>query len=405
MKLRTLPPKLDLRGARVFVRMDWNVHLHRDPVTAKAEKIRRSLPLLQELRRRGAITFVMTHLGRPRGRDAAHSTQPLARAISAYTNIKVAFLDVDLSTKKGADRYADDVTRFSPGDVILLENVRFQKGEETNDVTLAKRYAQGAQYFINDAFASSHRKHVSVVGLTKYVPSFAGPLVVQEVEALEKVLVKPKRPYVAMIGGAKLCSKLPVLERFLSIADQVLIGGAMAHPFLVAKKMNIGKSFIDTACQGVARRLVKAYAKKIVLPTDAIVAKKIAAGQKVRRTDFKGIKATDMIGDIGTDTMREWSSMIKTAKTIVWNGPVGVAEIPAFSHGSLVLARALAMRAKGKAYGLVGGGDTLPVIAESGVGEWIDYVSTGGGAMLEFVASNGKLPGLMPLIIGAKKKR
>ncbi len=404
MKLRTLPSKLDLRGSRVLLRVDWNVSLHREPETAKAEKITRTLPLLRELKKRGAITFVMTHLGRPKGRDEAYSTKPLAKAISKYTSIKIDFLDVDLSSIKGANRYAEDVTRFSPGDIVLLENVRFQKGEETNDAALAKRYAKGAQIFINDAFASCHRAHASVVGLTKVLPSYAGQTLVEEVDALEKVLVKPKHPYVAIIGGAKLCSKLPVLERFLSIADTILIGGAMAHPFLAAKKVPVGKSFIETECAGIAKRLLKKHGKKIVLPTDAIVAKKIEAGVPVRRTAFDDIKASEMIGDIGTDTMRAWSAIIKKAKTIVWNGPVGVTEIPAFSHGSLVLARALATRAKGKAYGLVGGGDTLPVIAKSGVGEWIDYVSTGGGAMLEFIAENGRLPGIVPLVIGAKRK-
>ena len=402
MKLRTLPPKLDLHGARVLVRVDWNVPLRHGTVM-DAEKVTRTIPLLQELQSRGAVTFVCTHLGRPEKRDPEFSTKPLARAVSTLSKLKVAYLDVDLNTKKGSDRYTEDLSRFSPGDIVLLENVRFQEGEEKNDPALAKRYAKGIQYFINDAFASSHRKHVSVVGLTKLVPSYAGPQLVAEVEALQRVLEKPKKPYVAIIGGSKLTSKLAVLERFLKIADAVLIGGAMAHPFLAAEKKAIGKSLIEKGSEQIAKRLLKAHRNKIVLPIDVIVSKKIAPGVPVRCASFDEIKATEMIGDIGTETMREWGVLIEQAKTIVWNGPVGVTENPSFSHGSLFLARVVATRSKGSAYGLVGGGDTLPVIERSGMGEWIDYVSTGGGAMQEFIALNGKLPGIVPLQVTIKK--
>ncbi len=395
MKLRALPKSLKLRNKRVLVRVDWNVPLHFDAATGKTEKVRRSLPLLKDLRKRGAIVFVMTHLGRPKGREAAYSTKPLVRAIRSYTELPVQYLDADFSNASGVKAFAERVKTYESGDIVCLENVRFQPGEEENDPKIVKAYASCAKIFINDAFASCHRPHASVTGLGKALSSYAGPALMAEVNALDKILTKAKRPYYAFIGGAKLSSKLPVLEQLLKIADKVFIGGAMAHPFFAAKRLNVGKSFIEKNAITVARTYVKN--KKIVLPTDAIVANRIARGAKVRRADIADVKKSEIIGDLGTETMRAWVQEIRKAETIVWNGPFGVTEIPCFSHGSLVIAKAIALRAKGRPFAVVGGGDTLPIIAETGMRDMVDFVSTGGGAMLEFIAKKGKLPGLAPL--------
>ncbi len=391
MKLPVLSSAKNLKGQRIFLRVDWNVPVKGAFASEDSLKLTQPLAYIKQLAERGAIVLIATHLGRPKGREAELSASRLATRLSTH-NFNPQFLGEALDTKEGLAKAQDLVQRAKPGKVFLLENVRFYAGEEKNDPKLAKAYASLADIFVNDAFASSHRKHASIVGIAKPLPHFAGPDLVKEVAALEKLLLKPKHPYLAIIGGAKLTTKLPIIKTLLKIADKVLIGGAMAHAFYAAKRMEIGKSFVEKEGISVARKMLKN--PKIVLPLDAVVAKKVAPGAAARTALVSAIKKSDAIGDIGPKTMLAWSAEIRKAKTLVWNGPLGVADIPAFSHGSLVIARAMAMRSKGKAYGVVGGGDTLPVIAASGMGEWFDYVSTAGGAMLEFIANRGKLPGL-----------
>jgi phosphoglycerate kinase len=242
------------------------------------------------------------------------------------------------------------------------------------------------------------------------MPHYAGPELVNEISAASKLLNKPKKPFVALIGGAKLSTKLPVLSALLKKADHVLIGGAMAHPFLKAKRIQIGKSYLEEGSVKLATQLIKN--KKIILPQDFIVGKSLKSTSGLRRAGLKDVKSNELIGDIGPQTMQEWSKIIKSAQTILWNGPVGAAEITAFSHGSMVLGYAIASRARGKAYGIVGGGDTVPLAIATGMDDWFDYISTGGGALLEFISSNGKIPGITALLekqpkaktVPAKKK-
>jgi phosphoglycerate kinase len=395
MKLRALPKGLKLRNKRVLVRVDWNVPLHVDATTEKAEKIARTLPLLRELIKRGAVIFILTHLGRPKGRDPAYSTRPLARTVSAYADFPVSYLDVDLSNAAGIKAFHARAGACKSGHAVLLENVRFQSGEEKNDAKIVKAYAACAHIFINEAFASSHRSHATVAGLAKALPSYAGPSLIKEVNAVSRVLTRAKHPFYVFIGGSKLSGKITVIERLLKIADKVFIAGAMAHPFFTARRIKIGKSYMESGSVRMARKLIKN--RKIVLPTDAIVARKIERGAGARRAAITDVKASEMIGDIGTETMRAWADEVKRAQTILWNGPFGVTEIPAFSHGSMVMAKAIALRAKGRAFALIGGGDTLAVMAKTGMQDMVDFVSTGGGAMLEFIANKGNLPGLKPL--------
>jgi phosphoglycerate kinase len=280
--------------------------------------------------------------------------------------------------------------------VHLLENVRFEKGEETNDKSLAKAYADLADMFVNDAFASCHRSHVSVVGIAKLLPAYAGPSLTNEVSHLIRLIDKPASPFIAVVGGLKLSTKLPVIEALASACDKVMIGGAMATPFLKAKKFDIGKSVYEKEGVAIAAKLLKK--KNLLLPEDVVVTQKLTPNPSLRRVGVRQIEKRDMVVDVGPKTLKAWGEQIAKAKTILWNGPIGITENKACGFGSRFLARAIARRAKGKAFGVSGGGDTIPVIVQTKTEEGFDFVSTGGGAMLEFIAKRGKLPGIMALL-------
>lgn len=401
MSLRCYKSSLPLGCDRVYVRVDWNIPLGQKGLGIEDSlKLTRSYPLLESLRQAGAITFVLTHLGRPKKRDPKFSTKPLAKIVSVHSGMPVQYMDCELSSAKGREKFARDIDRYQPGDVVLLENVRFQKGEDECAPGLVKAYAEHADAFINDAFASSHRAHASVTGLAKALPSFAGPALCQEVAALSVVVKDGKkyRPYIAIIGGAKLSTKIPVLKSLLATADKVLVGGAMAHAFQSAKGIEIGKSYIEKGSAATARPFMSH--RKLVLPVDAVVDGH--KGKRPRTVPIGSVGKTDHIMDIGPETMMAWAAEIKKSRMIVWNGPLGMAEIASFAHGSLVIGRAIAARSRGKSFGVAGGGDTLPIVARTGMQEYFDFVSTGGGAMMEFLAAKGKLSGLAPLL-GAQK--
>ncbi|MEK7655112.1 MAG: phosphoglycerate kinase [Patescibacteria group bacterium] len=395
MKLRTLSAKTSLRGKRVLLRVDWNIPLYESAAAEDHLKLQRNAATIENLASRGAIVIVLTHLGRPKAREAKFSTERLVGIFRKIARVPVRFIGDDIESKSGMEHVLDVINSSAPGSVLLLENVRFYRGEETNSPTFVARLASLGDIFVNDAFASCHRSHASVVGVAKSVPSYAGPALVAEVEGMERIFNKPKRPFISIIGGVKLSTKIGVIKTLLSVADRVYIGGAMANPFFKARRLEIGKSIVEKESVVIAKALLKN--PKLKIPTDVLVARALKPNQKVRCVPANQVKNADVIGDIGTETMMDWASEIKTAKTILWNGPVGVAEIPSFSHGSLVLTRAIAARSKSSAYGVVGGGDTLPIVARSGMAEWIDHLSTGGGAMLEFIANKGNLPGLLPL--------
>lgn len=378
------------------MRVDWNVPIEKG-AAKMSEKIFREIPFIKKLHERGAIVLLLTHLGRPEGREKKFSTRSLATVARVASKLPIEYLDIDFSTAEGSKRFLKDLAAAKPGDLFLGENVRFQPGEDENAAALVKKYAAWGQVFINDAFASCHRSHASVVGLARALPSYAGPNLGEEVRALSFLLKPSKRPYLAFIGGSKLSTKLPVIQRLLKIADKVYIGGAMAHVFFAAKKLPIGSSLIEKDGIKIAKKLL-ASTKKIVIPTDAIVAKEISLRSRVHRSDLADIAETEAIGDVGTKTIQHWVQDLQKAGTIVWNGPVGAAEIPAFSHASLILAKAIALRSQKGAYAVAGGGDTLPVLAKSGMEDLFTHVSTGGGAMLEFISENGNLPGVKALM-------
>ncbi|MEI7512866.1 MAG: phosphoglycerate kinase [Candidatus Uhrbacteria bacterium] len=401
LDLRTLSKTAKLKGVPVLVRVDWNVPLSGLMEREDSLKIERSIPLLKDLKKRGAIVIVLTHLGRPKRREAKYSTKPLAALIKQAYGMNIEHHTEMVSKSAERARLKQALSKAEQGSVHLLENVRFELGEEKNEKALSKAYAELGDLFINDAFASCHRAHVSVVGISKMIASYAGPSLVEEVGALIKIIDRPASPFIAIVGGLKLSTKLPVIEALASVCDTVMIGGAMATPFLKAKKLEIGKSVFEKEGVAIAAKLLKK--KNIVLPEDVVVAPfKLQASsfklQDLRRIAVNQLEKRDMIVDVGPKTLKAWGETIQNAKTILWNGPIGLVENPSCGFGSRFLARVIGKRSKGKAYGVAGGGDTIPVIVKSKTEHQFDFVSTGGGAMLEFIAKRGKLPGVMALL-------
>lgn len=402
VQLPIMPSGLNIRGKRVLLRLDWNIPLNTHPDEGDLMKIERSAVTIESLTERGAIVIVMTHLGRPASWDKKYSTARLLPYAETYLGQPVIFCGEDISQPDDFVAVEHSLSAAKPGDVYLLENVRFHEGEEKNDIKLAKIYASLGDIFMNDAFASCHRAHVSVAGIARHLPCYAGPELVREVEAADRLIHKPKKPFVAIVGGSKLSTKMQVIESLLKVADQVCIGGAMANPFFAARKLEVGTSLLETESIKLAKPLLKN--PKIKLPVDVLVARRLNDEAHPHAVPINGVPKNECIGDIGPETMRAWSGLIKEAKTILWNGPVGVSEIPAFSHGSLVLGKAIAARSAGPAYGVVGGGDTVPVALATGMSEWFDHVSMGGGALLEYIANKGRLPGVQVLVKSYKSK-
>jgi phosphoglycerate kinase len=373
---------LELRGKRVLIREDLNVPVQNQQVTSDA-RIRAALPTIETARRAGARVMVMSHLGRPEEGvyDAEFSLAPVAARLSELLGVKVRLVRDWLD---GVD--------CDPGQVVLLENVRFNEGEKKNRDELARRMARLCDVYVMDAFATAHRAEASTHGVAKFAPvACAGPLLTSELEALEKALDAPKRPLVAIVGGSKVSTKLTVLENLLGKVDRLIVGGGIANTFLAAAGHPIGKSLHEADMVGVARELLersRGSQVEIPLPSDVVVAKEFAASAEA---DVKGVDEvvpTDMILDIGPDTADRFAATLKGAGTIVWNGPVGVFEFDQFGEGTRVLALAVA---SSPAFSIAGGGDTIAAIEKYGVGEDISYISTAGGAFLEFLEGK-KLP-------------
>lgn len=391
MRLKTLPKSKSLSGKRVLVRIDGNVPIKNGRAVDGAHgKIARAAVGLEWLRQRGASLIVMTHLGRPEGkRRPTDSVRPVAKRLEELLHVPVK-----LSSEVVGKKTERLVSHMQDGDVVMLENVRFDPGEEQNHSAFAAKLAALGDLYVNDAFAVSHRAHASVDAITRDLPSYAGPLLVHEVEVLSS-LEHPKHPFALAMGGLKITTKLPVLERFLPHVDAVLIGGAMAHPFLLAQGYDIGKSAFEEAGVPVAKKLLKKWKGKLLLPTDVFVVKRMSSQAKMTLVSVDAVGPDDRIVDLGRRTMRAYTRAILGAKTIVWNGPFGYTEISKFAAGTNLLARAIAART-GKAKTIVGGGDTIPVVEAAHLADRYTLLSTGGGAMLEFLAGK-KLPGVEAL--------
>jgi phosphoglycerate kinase len=373
---------LDLKGKRVLIREDLNVPVKNGVVTSDA-RIRASLPTIKAAHAAGARVMLMSHLGRPEEGvyDAEFSLAPVASRISELLGLKVRF-----------ERDWLNGVACEPGEIVLLENVRFNKGEKKNKDDLAKQMASLCDVYVMDAFATAHRAEASTYGVAKFAPvACAGPLLTGELEALELALGSPKRPLIAIVGGSKVSTKLTVLENLLAKVDKLIVGGGIANTFLAAAGHPIGKSLYEAEMVDIARGLLdrsKGAGVEIPLPTDVVVGTEFAASAEADVKSVADVDADEMILDIGPDTAEDFAAALEGAGTIVWNGPVGVFEFDQFGEGTRILAQAVA---RSPAFSIAGGGDTIAAIEKYGVGEDISYISTAGGAFLEFLEGK-KLP-------------
>lgn len=378
---------LDLSGKRVLIREDYNVPI-RDGQVEDDTRIRATLPTLKQLLEADAKIIILSHLGRPREGvyDENFSLAPVATCLSKLLGREVPLIK---SWIDGVD--------MDKHDIVLCENVRFEKGEKANDDDLARKMAALCQVYVNDAFATAHRAQASTHGVAKYVPvACAGPLLITELKALSTVLREPAKPMLAIVGGSKVSTKLTILESLSEKVDQLIVGGGIANTFLKAAGHNIGNSLHEPDLIDAANKLMSLMKKRgsdIPLPTDVVCAKKFDENAEAVIKNISAVEDDDLIMDVGPETAARFSELINKAGTIVWNGPLGVFEFNQFSNGTRALADAIA---KSNAYSIAGGGDTLSAIAKFDVAEHISYISTGGGAFLEFLEGR-KLPAVQIL--------
>jgi len=388
---------LKMNGKRVFVRVDFNVPLQGGAVSDDT-RIRETLPTLRLAIERGARLVLASHLGRPKGKvDPKYSLAPVAKRLSELLGKPVAFAADCI----GADALAKSQA-LRNGDVLLLENVRYHSEEEANDAAFSKQLAALCDgLFVCDAFGSAHRAHASVVGITKFVTqSAAGLLMEKELAYLGKAISNPERPFVAVLGGAKVSDKIEVVQNLMKLADAMLIGGAMAYTFLKSQGRPVGKSLVEDDKLDLARNLLdqaRSRNFRLLLPVDHVLAESPDSAA-TKTTDIAATPDGWMGLDVGPQTIALFSQEIAKARTIVWNGPLGMFEKPAFARGTLGIARAVASATSSGATSIIGGGDSVAAVEQAGVGKQISHISTGGGASLEFLAGE-KLPGVEALTI------
>jgi phosphoglycerate kinase len=387
---------LDLAGKRGFVRVDFNVPLDGQRVTDDT-RIAETLPTLKLARERGARLVLASHLGRPKGKpDPKYSLRPVAGRLAELTGTAVDFASDCVGAEAEAKSRA-----LKDGGILLLENVRYHPEEEANDPGFSRQLAALCDgLFVCDAFGSAHRAHASVVGITQFVcQAAAGLLMERELAYLGKALTNPARPFVAVLGGAKVSDKIEVVENLMKVADAMLIGGGMAYTFLRSQGLAVGKSLVEADKLDLARRVMEeASAKKfrLLLPTDHVVGAEFKADTQTRTTSVAETPEGWMGLDIGPETVRQFSAEIARAQTIVWNGPMGVFEMPVFARGTIEMAQAIAAATSRGATSIVGGGDSVAAIHQAGLADKVSHISTGGGASLEFLAGR-KLPGVEAL--------
>lgn len=400
MNLDALMPitSADVAGKRVLVRADLNVPVAGGKVT-DATRLTRLVAGLNDLARRGAKVVVLSHFGRPKGGPAAEfSLRPVAKTFATLLGKPVAFGTDCIGAEAAAT-----VGAMKPGDIAVLENLRFHKGEEKNDPEFAKALAQLGDMFVGDAFSCAHRAHASTEAITRLLPSYAGPLLMEEITALRTALEKPQRPTAAVVGGAKVSTKIPVLTNLVAKVDKLIIGGGMANTFLQAQGIAVGTSLSEPDFSATAREIIaaaKAKGCEIVLPVDAVIAKEFKAGAASHVAGLDAVPADGMILDVGPKSMRHLIEVLKGCKTLLWNGPLGAFEIAPFGEGTFALAReAAAMTTRGALVSVAGGGDTVAALNAAGVTEQFTYVSTAGGAFLEWLEGR-ELPGIAALTRG-----
>lgn len=385
---------VDISSKRVLVRVDYNVSLLSDGITiADDTRIRQSLATIEYLLRNHNKLILVSHLGRPEGRDEKYSLKTVAVHLeSLLPNVSVRLVD-DFASSEGQHELADQ----HAGEILLLENIRYFTGEQRNDPAFAQKLSELADVYINDAFGVSHRRDASVVGVPRYLPSYGGLLLKKEIETLSKLLENPKKPFVAILGGAKVSTKINLLYRLVEIADHVLLGGGIANTFLLEKGLPIGKSLAEADQLDNIRKII-AHAKdkntQILMPEDAVVTQDLNAENESQVVEAEEVPADSYIADIGPLTQAEYGNVIARAATIVWNGPVGYFENPAFARGTEFLYYSITQNTH--CLSVVGGGDTLAAVSKKEYIDKITHISTGGGAMLEFI-ERGTLPGIEAL--------
>lgn len=382
----------DVKGKRVFVRVDFNVPLDDEGNITDDTRIKAALPTITYLIENEAKVILASHLGRPKGKfNPKYSLAPVAKRLSELLNKEVIFANDCIGPQ-----VEELVNKMNPKDVLLLENLRFYPQEEENDREFAKKLASLADIYINDAFGTAHRAHASTAGIAEYLPSGAGFLMQKEIEIMGKALENPERPFVAVLGGAKVSDKIGVITNLLNKVDSLLIGGGMVFTFLKAKGYEIGKSLLEEDKIELARSIMKEAEEKgvdLVLPEDIVVTEEIKEGSPYKTVSSSEIPSNLIGVDIGEKTREKFAQIIKRAKLVVWNGPMGVFEIRSFAEGTLAIAKAMA---ESGAITIVGGGDSAAAVEQLGFADKMTHISTGGGASLEFLEGK-ELPGVAVL--------
>ncbi len=385
----------DVAGKRVFVRVDFNVPLADGKVTDDS-RIRASIPTINLLLAAGASVILASHLGRPDGKvQDGLRLRPVGQRLTELLrrNVPVTGDALGLGTE-------DAVKRLRPGEVLLLENLRFHAEEEANDPGFAAALAAYADVYVNDAFGTAHRAHASTVGIARLLPAYAGLLMEREIEMLSKLLDAPERPFAAILGGAKVSDKIKVIDNLLTRVDMLVLGGGMANTFLLAQGKAVGKSLAEPDRADDARRILSTAANngvRVVLPVDVIVAKEVTRGTEYKTLQAEKIPASWHIVDLGKASQDLMVEALSDVQTVFWNGPLGVFEIPSFAHGTKAVARMLAERADAGATVVVGGGDSVAAVTQQGLADRMTHISTGGGASLEFLEGRA-LPGVTVLL-------
>lgn len=385
---------LDVTGKRVFVRVDFNVPMADGKITDDS-RIRAAIPTIAALLQGGARVILASHLGRPDGKvQDGLRLRPVGERLTQLMRRHVPVTGDALGI--GTE---DAIKRLRPGEVLLLENLRFHAAEEKNDPAFAATLASYADIYVNDAFGTAHRAHASTVGIAKLLPAYAGLLMEREVEMLSKLLEAPARPFAAILGGAKVSDKIGVIDHLLTMVDMLILGGGMANTFLLAQGKPIGKSLAEPERVDDARRILaaaEANGVRVILPVDVIIAKEVTRGTEYKTIPSEKIPASWHIVDLGKASQDLIVEALADVQTVFWNGPLGVFEIPSFAHGTKAVARALAERADAGATVIVGGGDSVAAVTQQGLAGRMTHISTGGGASLEFLEGR-ELPGVTVL--------
>jgi phosphoglycerate kinase len=386
---------VDVNGKRVLLRVDLNVPM-RDGVVTDTTRLVRIAPAIKDLAARGARVIVISHFERPKARDPKYSLKPVAEKLAEVLGQPVAFAEDCIGPAAEAA-----VASLKPGEVAVLENLRFHKGEEQNDPDFARQLASLGDIFVGEAFSSAHRAHASVEGITRFLPSYAGPLMAQEIRALRAALEEPQPPTAAVVGGSKISTKIPILKNLVAKVDKLIIGGGMANTFLQAHAVKIGKSLSEPDLLGTAREIMaeaKDQGCAVVLPSDAVIAREFKSGTATAAVPMLAVPEDAMILDIGPASVTHMTEVLHHCRTLLWNGPLGAFEIAPFGEGTYALAREAARLTKtGQLVSVAGGGDTVAALNAAGVTRDFTYVSTAGGAFLEWLEGR-ELPGVAALL-------